>query len=96
MALPSPEQAKSWFNTLYLAVEKATPITLLFLLLVGIGFFWYLLGIFGTAQSRIERLYTALIAAKDAQVAQADAFRDELRLLLRDCPRPSGPPAERD
>jgi hypothetical protein len=90
MALPSPEQARSWFQTAYLAVEKSTPITLLLLLLLSGLFGGYLLRQVEHSRTTVLTLYTALIAAKDLHLAQAQAFRTEMRDLLEDCRTPSG------
>lgn len=39
-----PEQANTWFRTLYAITEKSTPITMVFLLVVSTMMGWYLLG----------------------------------------------------
>lgn len=57
-----PDQASSWFRSLYTITEKSTPITMVFLLLVSTMMGWYLLGEHRRLQAHVvtlvERVFT--------------------------------------
>lgn len=65
----TPEGARSWFNTLYGFTERSTPITMVFILIAGVTFGWYMLGEIRRTRGITLQLHQDLIAAKDAQIA---------------------------
>lgn len=82
------DQVKGWLGLVLSVVERATPLTLLFALLTGGLFGFYMLKRIEQGNEQRQMLYTALMAAKDAQLAREQEFRRELTAILQACQKP--------
>jgi predicted negative regulator of RcsB-dependent stress response len=85
----TPDQARSWFSTLYSLTEKSTPITLMFLLIAGALFGWVITKRQAVSDTRLKHLYDQFVASKDAQIAKAEEYALKLAEIVAHCnPRP--------
>lgn len=71
MALPSPEGAKGWLGVLLPLLEKSTPITLLFVLVMCVAMAWHLLGQIKIERARSHQIGQWLLDEKAAHLALA-------------------------
>ena len=67
----SPDRARGWLGILYPLLEKATPITLLFVLVIGTLMAWHLLGQIAQERDRSHMLGQLLLDEKAAHLALA-------------------------
>lgn len=84
----TPDQAKSWFNTIYSVTERSTPITMVFILITGGLFSWYMLREISTARQTVYTIHTSYIASKDAQLANALEYANSLAKITLHCNTP--------
>lgn len=71
MALPNPDQARSWLGTVLPLLDRSTPITLLLALVIGGLMGWYLLGELHRIHGLNRELFDKLEAAHEARLALA-------------------------
>jgi hypothetical protein len=81
----TPDQARSWFSVLYAVTEKSTPITMLFILIVGSLSVWYTLRELSNSRLRTIQAYNQLLQAKDEKLIQAMNFAESLAKVSLHC-----------
>lgn len=81
----TPDQAKGWFNTLYSFTERSTPITMVFILITGGLFSWYMLNELSESRRRVIQVHTSYIASKDAHLANAVEYANSLAKIALHC-----------
>lgn len=81
----TPDQARNWFSTIYSITERSTPITMVFILVTGALFAWYVLGELRDSRGHSIELYNRLLLTKDAQLSMAMDFADSLAKVSLHC-----------
>ena len=71
MAGPSPEGVRGWLGVLMPLLDKSTPVTLLFVMVMCIVMAWHLLGQLQHERARSDRLGQWLLEEKAAHLALA-------------------------
>ena len=71
MALPSPEHARGWLQTVLAVTDKATSVTLVFMLVTGGLFGWYMLQELARVRTMNLDLWKQLLAAEKATLELA-------------------------